>query len=143
MEVVSAQLISGADAQLLVTESVAACTRRGEKAAAFVTDANNHLRAALTSDGMVTVGISSAGRKTATVLEFKASTRALRDRLATDKVFAEGPGKDKRYYFSPGGLPLYRGGKFVAVLAVGGGHQLDEDCALDALKKLPWAKTTP
>jgi len=140
---VSGELISSVDALLLVTGSVAACAARGEKAAAFVTDTDNHLRAALSSDGMHPIGIASAGRKTATVLAFGASTRVLRERLTTDPAFAAGPGKDPRYYFSPGGLPLYRGGKLVAVLAVGGGHALDEACALDALKAVPWATTTP
>jgi uncharacterized protein GlcG (DUF336 family) len=92
---------------------------------------------------MNAIGITSSGRKTLTVMTFKASTRALRERLATDKAFAEGPGKDARYYFSPGGLPLFRGDRFVGVLAVGGGHALDEECALEALAAVPSLKTLP
>ncbi len=141
--VVSPALISREDATLLVRRSIEACAVRGEKAAAQVTDADGNLRAAMTADGMNTVGIKSIARKTATVLRFKVSTKALRERAAADPAFAAEFGKDERYYFSPGGLPLYRGNALVAVLAVGGGHQLDEECALNALKGLPWAKTAP
>ena len=140
---VSASLISRADALTLVRRSIEACEVRGEKAAASVTDADGNLRAALTADGMNTIGIRSVGRKTATVLKFRVPTRALRERAAADAAFAAEFGKDERYYFSPGGLPIYRNGTFVAVLAVGGGHALDEDCALDALRDVPWARTTP
>jgi uncharacterized protein GlcG (DUF336 family)/phosphatidylethanolamine-binding protein (PEBP) family uncharacterized protein len=140
---VSASLISRADALMIAQRSIEACERQGEKAAAFVTDANGHLRAALTSDGMNEVGLRSVGRKTATVMNFKTSTHALRDRAAADPAFAAQYSKDERYYFSPGGMAIYRGDHFVAVLAVGGGHAVDESCALEALALLPWARTTP
>jgi uncharacterized protein GlcG (DUF336 family) len=75
------------------------------------------------------------------VLAFRTSTRALQARAAGDTGFAAQYGHDLRYHFSPGGLPLYKAGKFVAVLAVGGGRTIDEDCAIGALKVLPWATT--
>jgi uncharacterized protein GlcG (DUF336 family) len=140
--IVSAELISRADAQKLVQRSLESCEKRGFKAAAIVTDTEGHMRAALSSDGMNPIGIASAGRKTATVMNFKLSTHALRDKVAADPAFAAQYGKDERYYFSPGGLPLFRSGKFVAVLAVGGARTEDEACALDALKMVPWAKTS-
>ncbi|MDB6009254.1 MAG: hypothetical protein JWL65_1504, partial [Gammaproteobacteria bacterium] len=89
------------------------------------------------------IGLRSASLKTATVLKFKASTRSLQERLKSDAAFAEEYGKDTRYFYHPGGVAIYRDGKFVAVLAVGGGHDKDESCALEALKLLPWAKTNP
>lgn len=136
-------LISRADALTLVVKSVEACEARGQHAAAYVTDADGHQRASLSSDGMNPIGLRSAGRKTATVMFFKQTTHSLRDKAAADPAFAAQYGKDDRYYFSPGGMPLYREGKFVAVLAVGGGRTIDEDCALEALKSVPWAKTAP
>jgi uncharacterized protein GlcG (DUF336 family) len=140
---VSADLITRVEAIKIVEASLAACERRGEKAAAFVTDADGNLRAALSSDGLNPIGLRTATLKTASVLEFKASTRALADRLKSDPEFAAKYGNDSRYFFHPGALPIYRNGKFVAVLAVGGGHDQDESCALEALKELPWARTAP
>lgn len=136
---VSADLITRADALKLVEASLASCERQGEKIAAFVTDADGHLRAALSSDGTHPIGLRSAALKTATVLQFKASTMFLAERLKTDAAFAEKYGKDSRYMFHPGALALYRDGKFVAVLALGGGHDKDESCALEALKLVPGA----
>lgn len=143
MTLVTAGLMSRSDAMLLVQATLEACDARGEKAAAVISDPDGNMRAALSSEGMVTIGIRSTTRKTASVLKWRLSTHALRDRAAADAAFAAEFGKDERYYFSPGGLPLYRGDQFVGVLAVGGGHQLDEECALDALKSLPWVKTSP
>lgn len=136
---VSADLITQADALKLVESSLASCERKGEKIAAFVTDADGHLRAALSSDGAHPIGLRSAALKTATVLEFKSSTKSLAQRLKTDAAFAEKYGNDARYMFHPGALALYRDGKFVAVLALGGGHDKDESCALEALKLVPGA----
>lgn len=127
----------------MVIASLASCERQGEKIAAFVTDANGYLRAALSSDGAHAIGLNSATLKTATVLKFRTSTATLGKRLKTDAPFAELYGSDTRYMFHPGGMAIYRNGKFVAVLALGGGHEKDESCALEALKQLPWAKTAP
>jgi len=142
-EVISADLITRADALKIVDASIASCERQGEKAAAMVTDANGYLRAAMSSDGLNPVGLRTANLKTVTVLKFKVSTRTLQERLKSDAAFAKEYGKDERYFYHPGAVPIYREGKFVAVLAVGGGHDKDESCALEALKLLSWAKTTP
>ena len=142
-EHISADLITRADALRIVDASIASCERQGEKAAALVTDADGYLRAALSSDGLDPIGLRTANLKTATVLKFRASTRSLMARLESDAAFAKEYGKDARYFYHPGGLPTYRDGRFVAVLAVGGGHDKDESCALKALKLLPWARTTP
>lgn len=139
----SADLISRAEALAIAQESIYACERRGETAVALVTDANGRLRAGLSSDNASAAGFFSAPRKSATVLAFHASTRELQARLAADPAFASANGADPHYFFHPGALPIYKAGKFVAVLAVGGGHDKDEACALDALKLLPWARTKP
>ena len=139
----SVDLISRADALRLVSASLEYCERQGEKAAAYVTDANGNLRAALSSDGLKPIGLRSVPLKTAAVLQFRASTKILADRLKTDPNFAAEYANDPRYLFHPGAMPIYRAGKFVAVLAVGGGHDKDESCALAALKRLSWATTIP
>lgn len=138
---VAPELITRADALKLAEASLASCERQGETAAVFVTDADGNLRAALSDDGMNSIGLRTARLKTATVLEFKMSTRALEARLKTDPAFAEKFGKDERFFYHPGAVPVFRDGKFVAVLAVGGGHDKDESCALEALKLLAWAST--
>ena len=142
-ERISADLITRADALKIADASIASCERQGEKAAAMVTDADGYLRAALSSDGLNPVGLRTATLKTATVLKFKVSTRTLQERLKSDAAFAKDYGNDTQYFYHPGGVPIYRDGKFVAVLAVGGGHDKDESCALEALELLPWARTTP
>ncbi|MBC2665395.1 heme-binding protein [Novosphingobium flavum] len=136
--VIAANLITRDEALGLVRDSVMACDKRGERAAAVVTDVNGVMRAAVSTEGGNTIGLTSTARKTAAVLRFRMSTRALREKAAADAAFAAEFGKDERYYFSPGGLPLFRGGQFVAVLAVGGGHAIDEECALDALSRTQW-----
>lgn len=140
---ISANLITRADALKIADAAIASCERQGEKAAVIVTDADGYLRAALTSDGLDSVGLRSANLKTASVLKFKVATRTLAERLKSDAAFAKEYGEDTHYFYHPGAVPIYRDGKFVAVLAVGGGHDKDESCALEALKRLPWAKTTP
>jgi uncharacterized protein GlcG (DUF336 family) len=142
-ERVSADLITRADALKIAEASIAACEKQGETAAAFVTDADGHLRAALSSDGLNPIGLRTVTLKTASVLKFKQSTRALADRLKSDPAFAADYANDARYFFHPGALPIYREGKFVAVLAVGGGHDKDESCALEALKQLTWDRVAP
>lgn len=143
MDRVSAALISRTDALRIANAAIASCERQGETAAAFVTDSDGYLRAALSSDGLNPIGLSTATLKTATVLQFKVSTRTLQERLTSDPAFASEYGNDARYFYHPGGVPIFRAGKFVAVLAVGGGHDKDESCALEALRLLSWATIAP
>ncbi len=127
----------------LVEASIAACEAKGEHPSALVMDADGNLRALMSADGGSSIGLYSSQHKARTVLDFKMSTRDAMTRLQSDKAFEDKYGKDERYFFHPGALPLYRGGKLVAVLAVGGGHQIDEDCAKDALAKVGGFTTAP
>lgn len=139
----SPDLITREDAAVVAKASIEACERHNERVMALVTDADGHLRAALSSDNATGAGFRSAPLKTATVLAFHASTRDLATRLTKDPAFAAQYGKDPRYFYHAGALPIFRNGKFVAVVAVGGGHDQDEACASEGLKLLPWAKTSP
>jgi uncharacterized protein GlcG (DUF336 family) len=139
---IDTNLITQAEALSLAQASIQACKARGMSVNVDVADADGHLRVALASEDATLAGLTTAPQKLASVLAFHASTRDLKDRLASDAGFAAQYGKDPRYHFSPGGLPLYKDGRFVAVLAVGGGRDIDESCALEALKRLPWAKTS-
>src|SRR5882724_6985844 len=57
---VSADLISRADALKIAEASLASCERQSETAAAFVTDADGYLRAALSSDSVNPIGLHTA-----------------------------------------------------------------------------------
>lgn len=127
------------EAEALVHKALATCEALGEPAVAEVLDADGATRAMLSSDGAHWAGFHSAPEKAAAVLAFHQSTQALSDRLAGDKDFAAKYKDDTRYFFHPGGLPIYRGGKMIGVIAVGGGHDKDEQCALAALTTLEGA----
>jgi len=137
---IDTSLITQAEATTLAQASIQACNAQGMAVTAQVVDADGHLRVSLSSEHASLAGINSAPQKAAAVMTFHVSTRDLQARVASDPGFAAQYGKDPRYHFSPGALPLYKDGKFVAVLAVGGGRTVDESCALEALKSVPWAK---
>lgn len=134
--------ITQAEALSIAQAAIKACKSQGMSVNVQVADADGHLRVALASENATLAGLNTAPQKLASVLAFHASTRALRDRLASDPAFAAQYGKDPRYHFSPGGVPIYKAGRFVAVIAVGGGRTVDESCAIEAMKLLPWAQTT-
>jgi len=139
---ITADLISRADAIQLVSASLDACEAKGERVTALVMDAKGYLRAELSDDNANSIGLMTSSQKAAAVLLFQASTGDLAARLKSDPQFASQYAKDPRFHFSPGAFPLYRAGKFVALLAVGGGHAIDADCAQVALKTLPWVSVT-
>ena len=140
---ISPNLISRADATQLVNAALDACEARGERVSALVMDAKGYLRAELSDDNSKSVGLTSSAQKAAAVLAFQVSTGDLAARLKSDPQFAAQYGKDPRYHLTPGAFPIYRDGRFVALLAVGGGHTIDADCAQAALKTLRWASLEP
>jgi uncharacterized protein GlcG (DUF336 family) len=140
---ISPELISRAEATQIALAALKECAARGSPASVIVTDSAGHLRAAFSDDNAKAIGIGSSMTKTNSVADFKMSTRALQMRAQSDKEFADKYGKDERYHFSPGGLPIYKNGQFVAIIAVGGARNIDEACALAALKTLSWASTEP
>ncbi len=139
----SAELISRADATKIAESALQECAAKGQPASVIVTDSAGHMRAAFSDDNAKLIGIGSSATKMNSVVDFKVSTRTLQARAESDKEFAAKYGKDPRYHFSPGGLPIYKNGKFVAIIAVGGARNIDEECALAALKTLSWASTKP
>jgi uncharacterized protein GlcG (DUF336 family) len=107
-----------------------------------VWDANGNERIVISDDGAPVIGITSSIRKANTVMQFKASTQSLGERAKTDPALAEQL-KDPKYYTSPGGVPLYKNGKFVGLLAVGGGRDQDGNCAGEGIKAVPWVRIAP
>jgi uncharacterized protein GlcG (DUF336 family) len=138
---IDATQITQVEALALAQAAIQTCKAQGMSVNVQVADADGHLRVALASENATLAGLVTAPQKIAAVLAFHESTRELQAKLLGDPNFAEHYAKDPRYHFSPGGLPLYREGRFVAAIAVGGGRNVDESCALEALKVLPWAKT--
>ncbi|MHA4869876.1 GlcG/HbpS family heme-binding protein [Duganella sp. PWIR1] len=136
-------LITQPEALSLAQAAIQACKAQGMSVNVQVADADGHLRVALASENATLAGLNTAPQKIAGVLAFHVSTRDLQTRVGSDPAFAAQYGKDTRYHFSPGGLPIYKAGKFVAVIAVGGGRTIDESCAIEALKILPWATVSP
>jgi uncharacterized protein GlcG (DUF336 family) len=136
-------LITQPEALSLAQAAIQACKAQGMSVNVQVADADGHLRVALASENATLAGLNTAPQKIAGVLAFHVSTRDLQTRIGSDTAFAAQYGKDPRYHFSPGGLPIYKAGRFVAVIAVGGGRTIDESCAIEALKILPWATVSP
>ena len=141
--IISPDRISRADATRIAQAALAECAKQGMPGSVVVVDAEGFQRVAFSDDNAKFIGLSTSSKKAAAVLAFKVSTRALQERVAADKVFAAQYGKDDRYHFSAGALPIYRNGKFVAVIAVGGARNIDEACASAGLKTLSWATTEP
>ena len=133
--------ITRAEATHAAETALAACAARGLPASVVVMDADGHVRAAFSDDGAKPIGLSTSNRKAAAVLLFKESTRDLVARLQGDPQFATQYGKDPRFHFSPGALPIYKQGKFVGLIAVGGARDIDEDCAKEGFKTISWAST--
>ena len=133
--------ITRAEATHAAETALAACAARGQPASVVVMDAAGHVRAAFSDDGAKPIGLTTSNGKAAAVLTFKESTRDLVARLQGDPQFAAQYGKDPRFHFSPGGLPIYKQGKFVGLIAVGGGRDIDEDCAKEGFKTITWAST--
>ncbi len=140
---ISADLITVADATTLAQAALAACRAIGLPTTVRVVDAKGNARVIMTDDGASALGMQSSGQKLAAVQDFKVSTGDLAARAQNDPQFAAQYGKDTRYRFSPGAFPLYRGDAMVGILAVGGSRNRDADCANAAIKSLPWAAFTP
>lgn len=138
---VSPDHITRAEATRVVQAALEDCVKRGQPASVVVVDVVGFQRAAFSDDNANAVGLSTSSKKAAVVLAFKVSTRSLQMRVQSDKQFADQYGKDERYHFSPGGVPIYKNEGLVAVIAEGGARNIDEDCAYAGLKTLSWAAT--
>jgi len=140
--IASPELISLAEAMRLAQATLEACSKLGQPASVVVMDAQGFQRVALSDDRALYIGISTAALKATTVLAFRTATDVLQQRAAGDPQFAEQYSKERGYRLSPGGLPLYRGDKFVGALAVAG-SQHEGECAYAGLRALSWVAAKP
>jgi uncharacterized protein GlcG (DUF336 family) len=139
----SPDLISWADANRMAQAALQDCARRGQPTSVLIVDATGFERVAFSDDNAKPIGVIHTRRKAAAVLAFKVSTQVLEARAKTDKPFADQYGKDERYLLMAGGLPIYKAGKLVAAISVGGSGNVNEDCAAAGVKALSWATTEP
>jgi len=143
MRPISPALLTRQQVNAMAQRALDACEKLGFPATVNIVDADGSLRATFSSDNARIVGLETAPQKTAAVLEFKTSSAALQKRLTTDPAFAAQYGKDKRFLFYPGGLPLFRDGKLVGAIAVGGARTNDEVCAREGLKAAIFDENKP
>ncbi len=141
MSLASPDRITLADATRMAQAAAADCAKRGQPTSVLVVDATGFQRIALSDDNAKFIGIAHNLRKANTALTFKQSTQVLQARAETDKQFAEQYGKDERYMLQGGALPIYKDGKLVAAISVGGSGNFNDACALAGVKVLGWATT--
>lgn len=139
----SPELISLRDATRLAQATLEACAKLGQPASVVVVDADGFQRVALSDDHALYIGITTAAQKAFTVLTFRTATELLQKRASTDSKFAEQYSKERGYRLSPGGLPLYRGDRFVGALAVAGSREHERECAYAGLRGLSWVTAKP
>jgi uncharacterized protein GlcG (DUF336 family) len=139
----SAELISLRDAMQLAQATLEACAKLGQPASVVVMDADGFQRVALSDDRALYIGITTAAQKAFTVLTFRTATEVLQKRASTDSQFAERYSKERGYRLSPGGLPLYRGDRFVGALAVAGAREHEGECAYAGLRGVSWVTAKP
>ncbi len=143
MRPIKAEWMTRDDVARMTQAALDRCEALGQPATVSVVDAEGSLRATVTSDRARIVGIETSMIKIAAVLVFHASSRALQERAASDAVFAAQFGKDPRFLFYPGALPLYRKGALVGAIAVGGARENDEVCARAGLAAVSGTSERP
>jgi len=136
----SRDLLSFADAMHLAQAALDACIGLGQPASVVVMDAAGFQRVALTSDGALFIGITTAALKAKTVVELRESTELLQKRAAEDPQFADRYSRERGYRLSPGGLPLFRGAQFVGAIAVAGARDHEKECAALAVRAVRWGQ---
>src|SRR5689334_9132602 len=141
MSLASPELISLSDAMKMAQAAMQECAKRNQPTTVVIEDSNGFQRVALSDDKAKLIGVVHTRRKAATVLQFKESSEVTQKRAETDKAFADQYGKDERYLLQGGGLPIYRDGKLVAVISVGGSGNENDACAQAGVKAVSWAST--
>jgi uncharacterized protein GlcG (DUF336 family) len=129
MRPINPDLLSRGDVAAMVKSASDRCEALGQSATVSVVDAEGCLRATVTSDSAKIVAIETLMTKIAGVLAFRVSSRDLQAPAADDPLFNAQFGKDARFLFYPGALPLFRHGQLIGAIAVGGAHDNDELCA--------------
>jgi uncharacterized protein GlcG (DUF336 family) len=114
---------------------VESCAADGYVVAAAVTDAAGKLKAAIAPDGTRSNGVFMALRKDVTVVHFRMSTLALREKIAADpKLMSE---VTPNMALLPGGIPIMKGDMLLGAIAASGAAAHEEEkCANAGLQKI-------
>lgn len=108
------------------------CASDGYAVTVAVADAAGNLKAALAADGTRDNGIYMAMHKTATVVGFKMSTLELRGKIEKDPGLMAQVTPDMSLL--PGGVPIFKEGRFVGAIATSGASAHEEEkCARDGI----------
>lgn len=118
--------------------ALAVCQSKGAAISVSVVDAAGQAKVTLAADGSPGK-TSTAVRKAATAVAFKASGSQMEAREKTDKEFAAKIAANPNDYNDhAGSLPLKVGSEIIGGIGISGAatHELDEECAKAAVDKL-------
>jgi uncharacterized protein GlcG (DUF336 family) len=108
------------------------CAADGYAITVAVADADGHLRIALAADRTRDNGIYMAMHKTVTVVGFKMSTLQLREKIERDPALLKQVTPNMSLL--PGGMPIFKDGRFVGAIATSGASAHEEEkCAGDGI----------
>lgn len=110
------------DAEALVATARTAAEAAGVAAAVSVLDAGGHLLAFRRDDRAVLIAGETSTRKAFTALQLGAPTADLVDAVQPGGVFHTLPtALDRPLLFIAGGVPVFRDGRLIGAVGVGGG----------------------
>ncbi|WP_406420938.1 heme-binding protein [Streptomyces sp. NBC_00873] len=110
------------DAELLVAAAHTAAEAAGVTAAVTVLDAGGHLLAFRRDDRAVLIAGETSTRKAYTALQLGAPTTDLVDAVQPGGLFHTLPtALDRPLLFIAGGVPVFRDGRLIGAVGVGGG----------------------
>ncbi|MEV7233075.1 heme-binding protein [Streptomyces sp. NPDC051020] len=110
------------DAELLVAAARTAAEAAGVTAAVTVLDAGGHLLAFRRDDRAVLIAGETSTRKAYTALQLGAPTAHLVDAVQPGGLFHTLPtALDRPLLFIAGGVPVFRDGRLIGAVGVGGG----------------------
>ncbi|MGW3655929.1 GlcG/HbpS family heme-binding protein [Streptomyces sp. NPDC005151] len=110
------------DAELLVAAARTAAEAAGVTAAVTVLDAGGHLLAFRRDDRAVLIAGETSTRKAYTALQLGAPTADLVDAVQPGGLFHTLPtALDRPLLFIAGGVPVFRDGRLIGAVGVGGG----------------------
>jgi uncharacterized protein GlcG (DUF336 family) len=110
------------DAELLVVAARTAAEAAGVTAAVTVLDAGGHLLAFRRDDRAVLIAGETSTRKAYTALQLGAPTADLVDVVQPGGLFHTLPtALDRPLLFIAGGVPVFRDGRLIGAVGVGGG----------------------
>ena len=134
--ILSPVLSPGGDNAIAIAQAAEkACRADGYVVAVAVTDSKGNLKAAIAPDGTRSNGVYMAMHKAVTVVGFRMSTLALR--YAIEKDSSLRLRVTPNMSLLPGGMPIFKAGRFIGAVAVSGAAAHEEEhCAQVGIARL-------